>query len=521
MSTTVSQTNATRTDDGYAELEELLAIRVQCHQGPLFTTSVDPKVLWGHFLHHLPEDKRQHYNCHACRHFVERFGGLARVEAGHARSLLWDPVGVPEFFLPAVASVRLLVENAKINGVFVSSARTWGTPTTRDPKKGCTWTHLHGRQNPSRIFSSKAKTDEQEMAEKREEHAMLRRALADYPRQLAREAVRVLRSGTLARSEKALAIAEWFEEAHAKTNDELWLAVATAPAGFCHVRSTVISTLLEDLRQGLDFETVSRRWGEKLDPLAYQRPKAAPTEGQISAAEKLVEKLGCVPALERRFATLADVRVKLWSPCPEKEAPAEGGVFGHLRGKKEQVRKLELPPVKVTWEKFAREVLPKARSLEASLPARGGFYGLTAPVHADAPNLLQWDDPVSWYFYKDGSAPHRWGLSGQRARVTAVFLAPHQWSEPGRRFTNHRRIAFFALEGARDRFASEAGLAIFPENLRSEFHPIRATIEAHSGKGTLAGVEAGDANGIAFQDQGAALQVRVDGEASYVIDRWN
>lgn len=53
----------------------------------------------------------------------------------------------------------------------------------------------------------------------------------------------------------------------------------------------MIGTLLDDIASGMSFDSVSRRFAEKMHPLQYQRPQAAPSAGNIAQAEKIVEKL--------------------------------------------------------------------------------------------------------------------------------------------------------------------------------------------------------------------------------------
>lgn len=535
--TTTTTAQATGTDESYAALELLISDRVARHSGPLFTTKVDPKEVWGTFLHSLPAEVRQHYNCHSCRQFVERFGGLVKIsETGQALPLVWwNPTSVPEFFKGAVWKCYELVVGAGISGVFYSSAPMWGTPRTPDPKANRVWTHLHGR--PAEIFKAPIVTAEQAMAEKLEEHGMLLRALDDYPAPLVAEALRVLRSDALSRSEKALAVAEWFADLHEKvgtrprSSTALWLAVATAPVGFAHVRTTVISTLLDDVKEGLPFVTIKRRWDEKLNPLAYQRPQAPPKAGAIDVAEKLVEKLGVERSLERRFARLTDVPdyARLWAPRAPEEPAQTGGTFGHLRSIRREpaVKRVALPPGKMSWAKFRLTVLPLANKLEVELPARGPYFALTAPTHADAPNVFQWDNAIGWYFHGDehrrgGGLRSRWNLGlKQWGDVTLVSLSPPHWSL-ATAFAHHAVKALFFVEGQRDLDQKGSGLGLFPEFFRSEFHGIRAVVEAHSRSKSLSGFDESDACGVAFQSSGApTVTVRVDGSDVYILDRWD
>jgi hypothetical protein len=351
MSDRTSVVASLEVDEQYGDLEAAIAGALSV--GPLFQTDADPDDLWIAYLDSIQEDRRQHYNCHCCRHFIQRYGGLVTIEAnGRQRSALWA-FQPPQFFQQSVESLHSLVKKAKVTGVFLSPDATLGTVRTKE------WTHLAAR-NPN-PHANKLHTAGQVAAEKLEDYKMLCRGLADYSRDALEQAVRVLKADAVYRSEKALGIAEWFLKLHTAIRDNpkakrnlTWLAVATAPPGFCHVRSTMISTLLDDIVAGLPFDDIARRWKDKMHPLQYQRPTAAPKEGAIKQAEELVAKLGLERSLLRRYATLDDVLAKLWVPR-EPESSKTGGVFDHLRGQKAAV--IELPTTKITWEKFARTVL--------------------------------------------------------------------------------------------------------------------------------------------------------------------
>lgn len=529
---------STEAEEGYHVLQRIIADRVKSASAPLFSTDVNPDTLWAAYLNNIPASRRQHYTCSCCRRFIERFGGVVTIDdTGAQHPILWGLDEVPAFFHSAIGELDVLVRRAGVAGVFLWGEREsrWGTEKS-EPKVGGgrVWTHLSGSPAMA-AFKSPILTPGQAIAAKKEDFRILAHSLADFPKDVVVQAVRILNQDAVYRSEKAVGVANWFHELHrkiegvkgARRDNLIWSATASAPAGFCHVRSTVISTLLDDIKQGLPFDDIARRWKDKLHPLQYQRPSAAPSDGAIEAAERLVEKLGVAKSLERRFAKLDDVLSKLWIPQPPTARPAGSGVFDHL---KESARRMfELPNSTLTWEKFQRTVLPTALLIEVMTPQSGPYYGLVTSVDAESPPILQWDgvegylrNPVSWYFYVGGSSAEQWRLQpNQWIRVNAIFLTPHQWQVP--RFTNQGENVFFALEGCGD--TRDPGLVLFPEILKSEFHGIRAVIEAHSNKGGIQSADEGNANGIALQkNHPSNLVLRVtaaDGLANYTIDRWD
>jgi len=499
---------------------------------PLFTT--DATELFTVFLSYLPDSARQHYTCNACRRFFDRYARLVTITPeGEAVPVICGNFKVPPIFHESLQAMRRLVRRANVTGVFLSSDPVWGTPECGG------WVHTHVVPGSHLLFKSLTQSASQAMAEKTEDASILTRSLAEYQIETVAKALTALRDGTLFRSEKAVNAAEWLYNLHETLGQTpttkrciniLWRAVATAPAGYCHVRNNMIGTLLDDIQAELPFETIKRRWAEKMDPLQYQRPQAAPVAGNIAQAEKIVEQLQAAGALRRRFATLDDIKA-LWKPMPPKPSrPVGDGVFAHLqpKAKEKPVQTTGADPVTMTWVKFEKTILPDAVKVEYNVRfSRDNFVALVTVVDPNAPPILQWDreddrNPVSWYVYGGGSSPGQWGvLSGYR-EVTAICLKPSMW---GNHPLEHQGSGVnFLLKGAVD--SRDGGLAIFPEILKSDFHSIRSTIEAFSNRGTLEGRENANACGVMFAAGGTwncTLRVTnmLGAESVYRLDRWD
>lgn len=518
-----------RENDGYPDL--LTAIQDSfAVKGPLYSTDAGP-LLWDAFYHNIPDEAQKHYECRACRYFIETYGHLARVlEDGTLESAVWD-AEVPEFFQPAVYALNQAVVTAKITGVFYASDAVYGHPDTGG------WHHLAVYPLDTQIHAPVLQTASQMMAEKAQDLQMLIAALKDYSRDAVGQAVNLLDSDALYRSEKVLGVAKWLlflmdelaNDPQHYTN-RLWQAVATAPAGFCHVRSTMIGTLLDDIKDGLPFEEVSAKFASKMKPDLYQRPQADPPAGQVMQAEKIVQKLGAEDSLKRRFARIEELQL-IWAP----QAPAETGgpatsapgVFSGVQTKKKNksaVNPIESPEQDITWAKFYANVIPVALEISYLVESRKANFGaiLTAE-NPDAPIIFQWNNHFSGYVYTDGSNPGHWGLSTGYVRVNAACYQPYMWqAEPP---ANQSKGVFFILEGAKDNRYQSAGNAIFPETLKKEFHPIRATIEAFSKKAVIGGFDQATACGVFFVDTQKAWPVRLrvttkNGTALYRLDRW-
>jgi hypothetical protein len=516
--------------------------------GVLFATDADENKaasLFDAYLDALPPADRQYHTCTACRRFFETYGSLVTIDAaGQTRSALWHADDVPPYYADAIEAVARRVHRARVTGVFLSADPVWGTPENVSAKTGARWTHFAVTPPASALHRHALLTAGQSMAEVREDRGAVGRALAEFPAEVVGRAVAFLESESLYRAEKVVGPARWLRDLHAaresvrdaRARDNLiWKAVATAPPGFAHPRSSMVGTLLEDIAAGLPFAEASRKFAAKMHPLAYQRPTAAPSAGNIAEAEKVVEKLGIARSLLRRFARLDEV-VALWRPRPPKAPQGVGGgagVFGHLTPKGaggSSITGPDLPAATMTWVKFRDTVLPTAEAIEFYVPpGRANFAALLTAVDPAAPPIHQWDradrrNPFSSYVYHEGSPASQWGLfPGTWRKVTALTTRPAHWAADPGEHSHHGESILFLLDGARDTRAS--GLALFPETLKSELHGIRATIEAYSARGTIEGRDEASACGILFGKGGSwdgRFRVTAGGvRREYRLDRWD
>lgn len=370
---------------------------------PLFTT--DAVGLFDAFLAGLPAEYRQHYTCHACRKFVETFGALVSIDAkGRIHPVVW-PVKVPELFKTSVASMRKIISASSVTGVFLHGSHVWGTPVTGE------WHHMSIVDAP--VFLHPLKTPRQMMSEKAEDYKVLCRSLEEFNKPVVEQAVTLLKGDALLRSDRFLGVAVWFLKLHqtlpvansaAKEkarNNLIWVAVATAPNGYCHIRNTVIGTLLDDLINGYDFLTVAARFTAMVNPANYQRPQTAPTVGNVEQAEKIIARLGLENSLKRRYLSMEEIPEFVWRPHGSKRPITSGGIFDGIPTKQPATPQpsLNVPIVTMTWDKFQRTVLPTAANIEIEAKDPAHFAALVTAVYPDSPSLFQWSNPVSWYYH--------------------------------------------------------------------------------------------------------------------------
>lgn len=524
-------------DDHYDDLVSSLRGRFSklIEGRKLFTT--DSTGLYKAYLQGFPEHQRQYYTCHECERFINTVGGLVTIDdKGRMTPVLWEGIEVPAQFTASVERMKNIVKRAKVSGVFIPDSKRVGVAKTG------IWTHFCVDVPTALVHKSKIKTAFQVAAEKKEEFGMLVRALYDFSTPTVDQAIGLLRSESLFRGEKDLPKAEWFRKVQASyytakggpklRENVLWLAVANAPTGFAHIRSGMLGTLLEDLKAGLSVATIKKNYAAKKDPLQYMRAQTAPKAGNLARANKIVELLKAEGAFSRRFARLDELKLE-WQPRVRKSVAPTEGLFSHLSPKQKEdysnKHKLHAPGVtNITFEKFARTVLPYAEEIEYQVPSvRQNFSAILTADNLSAPPIIQWDkegqrNPFNWYVYNGGSTPSDFNISAGYRKVTGITLQPSMWYEENK---HQGKAAFFILDGCKDTRYRNSGIALFPEILKSEYHEIRSSIEALSKSEKLKGYDRASACGIRLQaNMTSNVIVRVTTITAvevYKIDRWD
>lgn len=524
----ISDNDVTQAD--YKVFEKLISDRIACLPNLLFV--VEKEGLFGVFLENLSPEHRQHYNCHCCRNFIERFGKIVVIMPdGSVESPLWSKTDVPEFFQKSVEAMRQAVINTKIDSVFVTEEKKWGNAVTG------VWTHLHGTPPREVIHKDKLKTSYQLASEHKENFGIINRGLAEYSKEAAVQAVRVLEADAVSNSEKVVEIAKWFLALHEAIEGKkgkirsnlIWSAITRVPMSWSHIKNTMIGTLLDDITANMPYEVIAKRWAEKMHPLQYKRPTTL-NEGNIDAGNRIIEKLGATSALRRRYARLEDIINWVWKPQPIVEDAGRdnyrGGAFDHLREtKKKIINDIVLPAKTVTWDHFQQNILPTANTIEYLTDGyRHGYFSLVTAVDPNAAPILMWDgvdeirNPVSWYFRHGGHICTSFNLPRNAwIKVNCVCLKPPYWQKP-ELFRHQGPGVFFVLEGARETDPTSGGL-FFPDCLKSEFFEAKKAMEAYSQSSSIEGLADATANGIAVNGNASSplKQFRVNGRDLYYL----
>lgn len=520
--------------DKWLDTIKVAAAKKLARGAKVFRTSATPEALWQAYIYNIPFQLQQEHTCTACRNFIENFGGLVVLD-GRDRviSLLWEGLDeVPDlYYKSAVALRNLVVNDSAINGTFHPSSSQLGIPENR-AGLGVTWKHLSLKVPFSMVSSDSF----QKEAQDKENFKTLSRAMKNWSFDLINKAIGILRNDEFLGSQKYLEWLNWLSDLRLicqkkeKTGghyNTIWDHVHSAPTGWCSPRSSVLGMLIDGIETGDTIAHIKQEWNRAVAPENFQRPTAAPTEGNLAAAEKTISSMGYELSLKRKYATLKEIHT-LWKPF--QKGGEDHGVFGHLRKSNNPPNYQGSTKGRVmSWVKFAREILPTVAELRLLVPRVGSFTGLLTATHPEAPCIMRWGNHCSWYLYSNGSPgvmAHHWGLKeGIYYRVAKICSNPSMWDNDPEAYNEFEGLIFL-ISGMRDNNPN-LGLGLFPQILRKELFPYRSTIEAHSNsKNPDESSDGTRAAGLSFRKSNEKwnLNLRVTDFKGiindYSIDRW-
>ncbi len=473
---------------------------------PLVWQVREAEALWGFYLRAFPVEDRQHHNCRTCRQFITSAGATVTLtEEGNVQSAFWGHPDDTSYYGKVAKAMRDALARMTPERPFVAT-RGWGSPTTCQKHN---WGHWFARPTTAWM-----RTNDSYAGDVEQGVGVVNQALAETRAKTLALAMDLIATGRIPRSEKVTPLVEALNAlANHKTERRdnavrYWLGRVT---NLCHVRGSVAMTLLQDLQTSSDVDAVVARFREKVDPLAYMRPKALPSEQTVARAEKAFIEGGYQNSLLRRWARVEEI------PCFWKrtydEAPPERSVFKNVRVKDEAPparKSVSSEPRRMSWSVFQRDILPTAANIDMqTTDRRTPVVFFTQAADPSAPSIIKEDKTISHYCWQNGSFASEANLRpGVWVRVVGL--------------TQTWKHTYALLEGSRERNPDLGHTGLFPEVLKPEMHPFRAVIEEYNRNNRLPLPTDADGTiaGFSVVDNARLRVTTASGLVSeYIIDR--
>lgn len=475
-------------------------------KNPIFVTGVKKGVLFNAFLSGLKNDKeRQEYNCACCREFVRRYGHLAVIgDDGLPKSLLWNEDNVNPRFAKSFRAMRELVEADTFTRVFQSDNTFFG----QSERGGYAHMSFDLGIVPNRTHNSHKSANQASMIS-----AWEFRHLSDYVEKISKKSL--IELITLFENDARLKAYPSFKNRLIKIRQirdnydshrnvraryaAIWYAVAMDTPDIIFFKNTVLGELLKEFELS---ETVHATRTAECKRLAiidfmkntrqevYMRPTEPPKQGTVAQAEKIVERLGIQPSFERRQVTIDDLSNFSWKPEVATTTQTEKtGFFKDIQTKDSQSTKSQKPRINggtMTYVKFVRDVLPKAKSIKLIAPRRASknWTALLTAVHPEAPPIFKWDNPeqrntVSSFILVTPGPSEMWNVpSGSEAEVLGIIQHPRDFASKLGEYGDIRPVLFVIKNAHLPKDSTP--VCIFPEDMRPDLHEVRSVIEAYS-----------------------------------------
>lgn len=372
----------------------------------LFYVDIDRTEIFEKYLSYFPEEEKQEHNCNACKSFLRQFGGIVSIEEGKVVSIFDNVV-------PQLAGY---IKSRPVTDVFVSETAKAGTDKNFDSKHNMTRRHFF-LSVPNK-FVKKVKDIPTVHSQARDDKSVLKRSLDELSLDATETVLELIAQNSLYRGNEQEGLLKKFvllqrqykkvceQEASALEAGEYtyyrdnfcWTASVEYGTVVSRIRNTAVGTLLIDLSGGMDLDQAVTRWEKVMAPTNYKRPTALVTPKMVEQAKETLNTLGLLEALERRYATEADLRVCdiLYKDKPQGVTDIFGQMVKETTVNAKTLTKVE----EIGIEDFLANVVPTAKEISVLLENNHlpKMVSLVTSINPEGPSLFKWNNNFSWSY---------------------------------------------------------------------------------------------------------------------------
>lgn len=385
-------------------------------KGQLYRVDVSKDDLWATYLASFPEGsnpvyrERTEHDCNCCKQFIRAVGDVVAIVNNELVSI-WDVTVKDEPEYQAVVNgMAALVKSKSIANYFLHYEASAGSNKSfEDTVNGVkSWDHFYVTI-PNK-FVRKGADIASELSNIRSSYDVMYRGLDEISDDAIETVLELIQQNSLYRGEEhrfMVTSVKTLKEGFSKAKNKdlfVWSAMVTTPPAVQRARNSVIGTLMVDLSTNVELDVAVRSFESKVAPTNYKRPTALVTKKMVEDAKKTIESLGLTSALERRYATLADITINniLYANRDARKV-IESDVFDEIAtGTKTSTKSFDKVET-VSIDKFVKDILPVAKTIELMFDNSHAskMVSLIAPVDPTATKMFKWDNAFSWSYTGD------------------------------------------------------------------------------------------------------------------------
>ena len=410
-------------------------------KSPLFVTAITGDDLWTTYLAAFPEGtnpiyrERTEHDCSCCKQFIRNIGNVVTIQDGKLVSI-WDIVPTNSPYDLVAAALSSVVKAQPVANVYRHYERSVGTDKNFEQlvTGQRAWEHFYVTLPATVVMDNRSIPTK--LGEYKEAHQMLIRALATISDDAIDTVLELISQNSIYRGAEHKGLVTAFKDVKQFVGNlgvpqdlVIWPIAANGPSAVTGIRNSVIGTLLVDLSEGVPIERAVASFEAKVAPTNYKRPTALVTQTMISKAKQALTDLGLLSALERRYATIDDIKIgDILFANKDARRTLVKDVFDDLAGTvkaKPNLDKVE----EVSIDKFLADILPTISHMEVLVENRhmGSFVSLVAPADPTAPSLFKWDNAFSWSYQGDMADSIKERVKAAGGNVTGDLCCRLAW----------------------------------------------------------------------------------------------
>ena len=409
----------------------------------LFCTEVDKDELWNLYLDSFAPEKnkifreRREYDCSCCKSFIRNFGNVVSIKDNKITTI-WDFELDDDTFGPVIVKLSEYVKSKPIENVFIRDTLKFGTPESIEEIEGkiITWDHFNVTL-PSKFNTIKNKDLGSKLGEIKTNKLVYTRSLNEISMDSLDTVLELISQKSLYKGEEWKNVLIEFKKYKTNyeqaTNKELyiWESLLPAGAGLSRLKNHSIGTLLMDISNNEDLDISVKKYETIVAPSNYKRPKAIFTAKMVEQAQKTMEELGYLPALERRYAMIDDISINnvLFANRDIKKSLKEN-VFDDLKSESNTPTKTFQKVEEINIDTFINDILPQAKNIELFLENKHNrnLVSLIGPKN-DCKSMFKWNNNFTWAYSGNITDSMKEKVKAAGGKVDGVLRFSIQWND--------------------------------------------------------------------------------------------
>lgn len=408
----------------------------------LLKSSIDKKLVWDTYLSAFPEGSNPVYltntthDCNCCKDFVRDLGRAVSIDDDNNIVTCWDISIDDDVYQTVANALAKVVREHHIESTYKSSSMTLhiekNTANKEQLDRLVTYDHFYYNLSSRYNEVNRAAV----MGTSKGNFKILKRALTELKLEAVDSVLDLIADNNLYLGEQNQPVVSKFRDVliqFQKVDDDkkdnfIWKMTTQLHASVMTIKNAVIGTLIEDISTSNDVENSVKSYEHKVAPHNYKRSKSIVTEKMIKSAQEKIKELGMSDSLQRRHATLNDITINniIWAD-EETTHALKGDVFDDMM--RETSVKKRKDGIKIGLLEFVDSVIPSAKSIEIYLENKhaNNFVTLVAPVHKDAPNMMNWDNNFSWSYKGNVTDSIKERVKSKGGNVTGDLRVSLSW----------------------------------------------------------------------------------------------